>query len=69
MSTAAIQEAKATAWKIDSVHSSAQFKVKHMMISNVKGEFAGRSVHRCRYHHDRRPAARYPPEEPGFLRR
>ena len=28
-----------TAWNIDSVHSSAQFKVKHMMISNVKGEF------------------------------
>ena len=28
-----------TNWKIDPVHSSAQFKVKHMMISNVKGEF------------------------------
>src|SRR5580704_14756489 len=26
-------------WKIDPVHSHAQFKVKHMMISNVKGEF------------------------------
>src|ERR1700690_1376728 len=26
-------------WNIDPVHSSAQFKVKHMMISNVKGEF------------------------------
>ena len=34
--------ATATAtWNIDSVHSSAQFKVKHLMISNVKGEFAG----------------------------
>lgn len=30
-----------TTWKIDPVHSSAQFKVKHMMISNVKGEFTG----------------------------
>ena len=30
-----------TTWKIDPVHSSAQFKVKHMMISNVKGEFGG----------------------------
>ena len=30
-----------TAWKIDSVHSNAQFKVRHMMISNVKGEFGG----------------------------
>lgn len=39
MSTAAMQEVTATTWKIDSVHSSAQFKVKHMMISNVKGEF------------------------------
>ena len=28
-----------TTWKIDPVHSNAQFKVKHMMISNVKGEF------------------------------
>ncbi|HZD30341.1 MAG TPA: YceI family protein [Candidatus Angelobacter sp.] len=28
-------------WNIDPVHSSAQFKVKHMMISNVKGEFTG----------------------------
>ena len=26
-------------WNIDPVHSHAQFKVKHMMISNVKGEF------------------------------
>jgi polyisoprenoid-binding protein YceI len=28
-----------TTWNIDTAHSSAQFKVKHMMISNVKGEF------------------------------
>jgi polyisoprenoid-binding protein YceI len=26
-------------WKIDPAHSSAEFKVKHMMISNVKGKF------------------------------
>jgi polyisoprenoid-binding protein YceI len=26
-------------WNIDTAHSNAQFKVKHMMISNVKGEF------------------------------
>ena len=32
-------EATTTTWNIDPVHSSAQFKVKHMMISNVKGEF------------------------------
>jgi polyisoprenoid-binding protein YceI len=30
-----------TTWNIDPVHSNAQFKVKHMMISNVKGEFTG----------------------------
>lgn len=30
-------------WNIDPVHSTAQFKVKHMMISNVKGEFT--SIH------------------------
>jgi len=28
-----------TTWNIDPVHSHAQFKVKHLMISNVKGEF------------------------------
>ena len=28
-----------TLWNIDTAHSHAQFKVKHMMISNVKGEF------------------------------
>jgi polyisoprenoid-binding protein YceI len=33
------ENATATTWNIDPVHSSAQFKVKHMMISNVKGEF------------------------------
>lgn len=31
--------ALAAEWKIDSAHSSAEFGVKHMMISNVKGNF------------------------------
>ena len=39
MSAVAIPEVKTTTWNIDPVHSAAQFKVKHMMISNVKGEF------------------------------
>jgi polyisoprenoid-binding protein YceI len=40
MSTVAAPEVTAiTTWNIDPVHSTAQFKVKHMMISNVKGEF------------------------------
>jgi polyisoprenoid-binding protein YceI len=30
-----------TAWNIDPAHSAAEFKVKHMMISNVKGSFSG----------------------------
>lgn len=30
-------------WKIDPAHSRAEFKVKHMMISNVKGSFSGLS--------------------------
>ena len=30
-----------TTWKLDPVHSGAEFKVKHMMISNVKGQFTG----------------------------
>jgi polyisoprenoid-binding protein YceI len=32
-----------TAWKLDPAHSAAEFKVKHMMISNVKGSFSGLS--------------------------
>jgi polyisoprenoid-binding protein YceI len=28
-----------TTWNVDPVHSVAEFKVKHMMISNVKGQF------------------------------
>ena len=43
MSTLAIPDVKSTPttalWNIDPVHSTAQFKVRHMMISNVKGEF------------------------------
>jgi polyisoprenoid-binding protein YceI len=30
-------------WAIDSAHSMAEFKVRHMMISYVKGEFSGLS--------------------------
>lgn len=30
-----------TIWNIDPAHSAAEFKVKHMMISNVKGSFNG----------------------------
>jgi len=32
---------KTTTWNLDPVHSVAEFKVKHMMISNVKGQFTG----------------------------
>ena len=39
---ATTQTATATStWNIDPVHSVAEFKVKHMMISNVKGQFTG----------------------------
>jgi polyisoprenoid-binding protein YceI len=42
MSTATSSEVSAaTTWNIDPVHSHAEFKVRHMMISNVKGEFKG----------------------------
>jgi polyisoprenoid-binding protein YceI len=39
MSTAVQPEPSTTTWQIDPVHSTAQFKVRHLMISNVKGEF------------------------------
>ncbi len=41
MSTATIPQTAVTTWNIDPVHSVAEFKVKHMMISNVKGQFTG----------------------------
>ena len=33
------RKAATTTWNLDPVHSVAEFKVKHMMISNVKGQF------------------------------
>ena len=33
--------AQAVLWRIDPRHSSAQFSVKHMMISTVRGQFGG----------------------------
>jgi len=30
-----------TTWNVDSTHSVVEFKVKHMMISNLKGQFTG----------------------------
>lgn len=41
MSASATAEKITTTWNIDPVHSVAEFKVKHMMISNVKGQFTG----------------------------
>ena len=38
-STLATPQTVTTTWNIDPVHSVAEFKVKHMMISNVKGQF------------------------------
>lgn len=40
MSTPATPATATTTWNIDPAHSGAEFKVKHMMISNVKGHFA-----------------------------
>ena len=41
MSAQATPQAATTTWNIDPVHSVVEFKVKHMMISNVKGQFTG----------------------------
>jgi polyisoprenoid-binding protein YceI len=40
MATLTTAPATTTTWNLDSAHSVAEFKVKHMMISNVKGHFA-----------------------------
>jgi polyisoprenoid-binding protein YceI len=38
--TVTAPQAATTTWNLDPTHSVAEFKVKHMMISNVKGHFA-----------------------------
>jgi polyisoprenoid-binding protein YceI len=40
MSALATPQTAVSTWNIDPAHSVAEFKVKHMMISNVKGQFA-----------------------------
>jgi polyisoprenoid-binding protein YceI len=40
MSTLTAPQTSTTTWNIDPAHAVAEFKVKHMMISNVKGQFA-----------------------------
>jgi polyisoprenoid-binding protein YceI len=37
----AVAAAQAETWTIDAGHSAAQFSVRHMVVSNVKGEFDG----------------------------
>lgn len=39
MSTLAMPQTSTTSWNLDPAHSVAEFKVRHMMISNVKGRF------------------------------
>ncbi len=43
MATSTSAPTTTTTWKLDPAHSAAEFKVKHMMISNVKGKFTGLS--------------------------
>jgi len=40
MSALAVLQTATTTWNLDPTHSVAEFKVKHMMISNVEGQFA-----------------------------
>jgi polyisoprenoid-binding protein YceI len=39
MSTLTLPQTVTSTWDIDPVHTVAEFKVRHMMISNVKGQF------------------------------
>lgn len=41
MSTSTASPATVSTWNIDPAHSAVEFKVKHMMISNVKGSIRG----------------------------
>lgn len=38
--TTAMPQTSTTTWNLDPAHSGAEFKVKHMMIANVKGHFS-----------------------------
>jgi polyisoprenoid-binding protein YceI len=39
MSTANAAQTTTSTWNLDPAHSIAEFKIKHMMITNVKGQF------------------------------
>jgi polyisoprenoid-binding protein YceI len=41
MTTSTTSPAAVSTWKIDPVHSIAEFRVRHLMISNVRGQFTG----------------------------
>jgi polyisoprenoid-binding protein YceI len=41
MATGTTAAPQATTWKIDPAHSVAEFKVRHMMVTNVRGQFSG----------------------------
>ncbi len=41
LAIAPLLSAQLTSWRIDPLHSSAQFSVRHMMISKVRGQFGG----------------------------
>ena len=41
MTLSPVLHAQAVTWRIDPSHSSAQFSVRHMMISTVRGQFGG----------------------------
>jgi polyisoprenoid-binding protein YceI len=43
LSVPSVASAQATTWTIDPGHSAAQFSVRHMVVSNVRGEFDGPS--------------------------
>jgi polyisoprenoid-binding protein YceI len=53
MTEATATTSASSTWNIDPAHSSADFKVKHMMISNVRGKFTGISgvLHRFEADH------------------
>lgn len=41
LAVAALLPAQCKTWRIDPLHSSAQFSVRHLMISTVRGQFGG----------------------------
>ena len=62
--TPVLPQTTTTTWNIDPAHTAAEFKVKHMMIANVKGHFSRVSGVLIGMNLTRQTIASRPPSKP-----